>query len=95
MIGGDWVAHPSNTGARRILVTYPLLAAVSGDEQANGKLAAAFLSHLGFVLLSLLPRRWDFLRDMFPPSLYLSLVFTCKMRKQPESGWSISHYFSL
>jgi hypothetical protein len=32
---------------------------------------------------------------MFPPSLYLSLVFTCKMRNQPESGWSISHYFSL
>jgi hypothetical protein len=28
--GGDWVAHPSNTAARRILVTYPLLAAVSG-----------------------------------------------------------------
>jgi hypothetical protein len=32
---------------------------------------------------------------MFPPSLYLSLVFTWKMRKKPESGWSIScHYFS-
>jgi hypothetical protein len=29
---------------------------------------------------------------MFPPSLYLSLVFTWK---HPESGWSISHYFSL
>jgi hypothetical protein len=28
---------------------------------------------------------------MFSPSLYLSLVFTCKMRKQPESGWNISH----
>jgi hypothetical protein len=28
---GDWVAHPSNTAARRILVTYPLLAAVSGE----------------------------------------------------------------
>jgi hypothetical protein len=31
MIGGDWVAHPSNTAARRILVTHPLLAAVSGE----------------------------------------------------------------
>jgi hypothetical protein len=31
---------------------------------------------------------------MFPPSLYLSLVFTWKMRKKPESRWSISrHYF--
>jgi hypothetical protein len=28
---GDWVAHLSNTAARRILVTYPLLAAVSGE----------------------------------------------------------------
>jgi hypothetical protein len=28
---GDWVAHPSNTVARRILVTYPLLADVSGE----------------------------------------------------------------
>jgi hypothetical protein len=31
VIGGDWVAHPSNTAARRILLTYPLLAAVSGE----------------------------------------------------------------
>jgi hypothetical protein len=23
---------------------------------------------------------------MIPPSLYLSLVFTCKMSKKPESG---------
>jgi hypothetical protein len=29
---------------------------------------------------------------MFPPSLYLSIVFTCKMSKMPESGWSISHH---
>jgi hypothetical protein len=29
---GDWVAHPSNTAARRILTTYPLLAAVSGES---------------------------------------------------------------
>jgi hypothetical protein len=28
---GDWVAHPSNTAARRILVTYSLLAAVSEE----------------------------------------------------------------
>jgi hypothetical protein len=28
---GDWVPHPSNTVARGILVTYPLLAAVSGE----------------------------------------------------------------
>jgi hypothetical protein len=28
---GDWVAHPSKTAAGRILVTYPLLAALSGD----------------------------------------------------------------
>jgi hypothetical protein len=27
---GDWVGHPFDTVARRILVTYPLLAAVSG-----------------------------------------------------------------
>jgi hypothetical protein len=26
-----WVAHPSNTTARRILVTYPLLVAMSGE----------------------------------------------------------------
>jgi hypothetical protein len=32
VIGGDWVAHPSNTAARRILVTYPLLAAVSVES---------------------------------------------------------------
>jgi hypothetical protein len=31
VIGGDWVAHPSDTAARRILVTYPLLVAVSGE----------------------------------------------------------------
>jgi hypothetical protein len=31
VIGGDWVGHPSNTAARRILVIYPLLAAVSGE----------------------------------------------------------------
>jgi hypothetical protein len=30
VIGGDWVAHPSNTAARRILVTYSFLVAVSG-----------------------------------------------------------------
>jgi hypothetical protein len=29
---------------------------------------------------------------MFPPSLYLSLVFTCKMSKKTKSGWSISHH---
>jgi hypothetical protein len=29
---GDWVAHPSNTAANRILVTYPLLTAVSGQS---------------------------------------------------------------
>jgi hypothetical protein len=28
---GDWVAHPSNTAARRILVTYFFIAAVSGE----------------------------------------------------------------
>jgi hypothetical protein len=28
---GDWVAHPSNTAARRILVIYSFLAAVSGE----------------------------------------------------------------
>jgi hypothetical protein len=31
VIGGDWVAHPSNIAARRILVKYPLLAVVSGE----------------------------------------------------------------
>jgi hypothetical protein len=30
VIGGDWVAHPSNTTARRILVTYSFHIAVSG-----------------------------------------------------------------
>jgi hypothetical protein len=30
VIGGDWVAHPSNTVARRILVTYSFLVAVFG-----------------------------------------------------------------
>jgi hypothetical protein len=29
---------------------------------------------------------------MCPPSLYFSLVFSCKMRKKPESGWSISRH---
>jgi hypothetical protein len=28
---GDWVAHLSNTAARKILVTYPLLAVVSEE----------------------------------------------------------------
>jgi hypothetical protein len=28
---GDWIAHPSNTAARRILVTYSFHAAVSGE----------------------------------------------------------------
>jgi hypothetical protein len=30
VIEGDWVAHPSNTAARRILVIYSFLVAVSG-----------------------------------------------------------------
>jgi hypothetical protein len=30
VIGGDWVAHPSNTVARRILVAYSFLVAMSG-----------------------------------------------------------------
>jgi hypothetical protein len=30
VIGGNWVAHPSNIAARRILVTYSFLVAVSG-----------------------------------------------------------------
>jgi hypothetical protein len=30
VIGGDWVAHPLNTSARRILVTYSFLVAMSG-----------------------------------------------------------------
>jgi hypothetical protein len=30
VIGGDWVAHPSNTAVRRILVTYSFLVAMSG-----------------------------------------------------------------
>jgi hypothetical protein len=46
---------------------------------------------LGFFLLYPSPPRGGIiLRDMFPPSLYLYLVFTCKMRKKPEFGWSIS-----
>jgi hypothetical protein len=31
VIGGDWVAHPSNTATKRILVTYPFHVAVSGE----------------------------------------------------------------
>jgi hypothetical protein len=30
VIGGDWVAHPSNTAAGRILVIYSFRVAVSG-----------------------------------------------------------------
>jgi hypothetical protein len=40
---GDWVAHPSNTTARRILVTYPLLAAVS-EKVAQNLLASGWTS---------------------------------------------------
>jgi hypothetical protein len=32
---GDWVAHPSNTAARRILVTYSFLAVVSREGSQN------------------------------------------------------------
>jgi hypothetical protein len=102
---GDWVAHPSNIAARRILVTYPLLTVVSGEgspEPPGIRMNKPTESLLQLFHHTWLPfaflfssRRRDFLRDMFPPSLYLSLVFTCKMRKQPESGWSISHYFSF
>jgi hypothetical protein len=35
---GDWVAHPSNTAARRILVTYLFLAAMSGEGSPEPKL---------------------------------------------------------
>jgi hypothetical protein len=35
VIGGDWVAHPSNTATRRILVTYPLLAAMSEEGSSE------------------------------------------------------------
>jgi hypothetical protein len=31
VIGGDWVAHPSDTAARRIFVTYLLLVVVSRE----------------------------------------------------------------
>jgi hypothetical protein len=31
VIEGDWVAHPSNMAARRILVMYPFHVAVSGE----------------------------------------------------------------
>jgi hypothetical protein len=107
VIGGDWVAHLLDTAARRILVTCPLLVAVSG-KAAQNLLASGCTSRrkacCNFSITPGLPfafpfssRRRDFLRDMFPPSLYYfsSLVFTWKMRKQPESGWSISHYFSF
>jgi hypothetical protein len=105
VIGGDWVAHPSNTAARRILVTYPLLVAVSGEgspeppgirmNKPTESLLQLFRHTWASFCFPLLLQEEVFLRDMFPPSLYLSLVFTYKMRKQPESGWSISHYFSL
>jgi hypothetical protein len=38
VIGGDWVAHPSNTAARRILVTYSFLVAMSevGSPESPG-----------------------------------------------------------
>jgi hypothetical protein len=32
---GDWVAHPSNTAARRIVVTYSFYAVVSGEGSAE------------------------------------------------------------
>jgi hypothetical protein len=35
VIGADWVAHPSNTVARRILVTYSFLVAMSGVGSQN------------------------------------------------------------
>jgi hypothetical protein len=105
VIGGDWVAHLSDTAARKILVTYPFHVAVSGKVAQNllasrctSQRKACYNISVTLGLPFAFPfssRRRDFLRDMFPPSLYLYLVFTCKMRKQPESGWSISHYLSL
>jgi hypothetical protein len=50
--------------------------------------AAAFPSRLRFLLLPLLQEE-DFLRDMFPPSLYLSLVPTCEHEEEAKI-WSIS-----
>jgi hypothetical protein len=66
------------------------------EEQADGKPeiklqpAAASPSRLGFRLLSLLQEE-DFLKDMFPPSLYLSLVLTCKHEEEARI-WSISRH---
>jgi hypothetical protein len=62
---GDWVAHPSNTVARRILVTYPLLVAVSGEGNQNfdGKPTVAFLSHLGSCKPKLGLQKWSLFND--------------------------------
>jgi hypothetical protein len=49
--------------------------------ESQNHYAVDFSSHLGFLLPSLLEKE-NFLRDMFPPPLYLSLVLTCKHEEE-------------
>jgi hypothetical protein len=97
----DWVAHPSNTAARNILVTYLLLVPVfvEGSPEPPGikknKPTESLLqlfhhAWASFYFSLVLQEEGIFLRDMFPPSLYLSLVFTCKHEEEARI-WSISH----
>jgi hypothetical protein len=98
---GDWVAHPSNTVARKILVTHPLLTAVSGEGSQNllalGRTSQREACCSFFVTLGLRfafpfsSRRRDFFKGYVSPSLYLSLVFTCK-HKEDAGIWSISRH---
>jgi hypothetical protein len=89
---GDWVAHPSNTAARKILVIYSLLTAVSGEgstkppdirkNKPTESLHQLFHHSWASFSFPLLLQEEGFLRDMFPPSLYLSLVLTCKHEEE-------------
>jgi hypothetical protein len=97
---GDWVAHPSSTAARKVLVINFLLAAVSGEGRPEppgikkNKPTESLLQlfcHAWAYFCFPSSRRRDFLRDMFPPSLYLSLVLTCKHEEEARI-WSISRH---
>jgi hypothetical protein len=97
---GDWVAHSSSTATRKILVIYSLLIAVSGEGSRE---PPGFRKNKPTEsLLQLFCHTWasfcfpssrcrDFLWDMFPHSLYLLLVLTCKHEEEARI-WSISRH---
>jgi hypothetical protein len=94
---GDWVAHPSSTVARKILMIYQLWEGGSPEPPGVRKnklrtrdiFPAAEPSCCSFLIKFAIPfdfpfssRRRIFEGICFHPLLYLSLVLTCKHEEE-------------